>query len=139
KLTDIRRNVTKSSPSRLQPSYNTTFQKILFSTLHFPVFYQNIPSSSSWFLSGGRPMSIDVVLGVCFLRRGPDCVLSVFLGRAGAAIWRGPTVPPAVGFAQWQVSAVPLTVALQQSRNRLGGKESAQHRKREADESSRSE
>lgn len=76
-------------------------------------------------------MSVDVMLGVCFLRRRPIGVLPVLLGGAGAAVWRRPAVTPAVGLAQRQVSAVPLTVALQQSRNRFGGKESAQRKKEE--------
>lgn len=57
-------------------------------------------------------MSIEVMLGVCLLRRCPVHILSVLLRRTAAAVSGGPAVPAAVGLAQRQVIAVPLTVAL---------------------------
>lgn len=70
-------------------------------------------SFSSWFLyRRRRPVSVEVVLGVCLLWRRSLHVLPVALCRAAAAARGGPTVSPAVGVAQRQISAVPLTVAL---------------------------
>lgn len=65
------------------------------------------------FLHGGSAVSIEVVLGVCLLWRGSVHILTVTLVRTAAAVWGSPTVSAPVGLAQWQISAVPLTVALQ--------------------------
>lgn len=65
-------------------------------------------------------MSVEV-LGVHFLWGGSVGLLSVTRSRAAAAVWGGPAVPPTVGLTQRQVSAVPLTVALQ-SRNQQEAK-----------------
>lgn len=64
-------------------------------------------------------MSVKVVLGVRLLRWRP--VLALPVRRTVAAVRGGPTVSTAVGLAQRQVSAVPLTVALQ-SRNQQEAK-----------------
>lgn len=66
-------------------------------------------------------MSVKVVLGVHLLRWRPVHVLALPVRRTVAAVRGGPTVSTAVGLAQRQVSAVPLTVAVQ-SRNQQEAK-----------------
>lgn len=66
-------------------------------------------------------MSVKVVLGVRLLRWRPVHVLALPVRRTVAAVRGGPTVSTAVGLAQRQVSAVPLTVAVQ-SRNQQEAK-----------------
>lgn len=75
----------------------------------------------SYFLQGWCPMSVDVVLRVCFLWWETLHLLLVSLCRSAAAAWGCPAVPLVVGLTQWQVSAVPVTVALY-SRNRQEAK-----------------
>lgn len=76
------------------------------------IICQNESVQASYLLQGRSPMSVDVVLQVCFLGRETLHLLLVSLCGAAAAAWGCPAVPLVVGLTQWQVSAVPVTVAL---------------------------
>lgn len=73
---------------------------------------QNKSVQESYFLQGRCPMSVDVVVWVCFLWWETLHLLLVSLCRTAAAAWGCPAVPLVVSLTQWQVSAVPVTVAL---------------------------
>lgn len=101
--------------------FGTFFIELHF-LVHFLVLYfkqmkcqnssQNKSVQESYFLQGRCPMSVDVVVWVCFLWWETLHLLLVSLCRTAAAAWGCPTVPLVVSLTQWQVSAVPVTVAL---------------------------
>lgn len=72
----------------------------------------HVQSPQSWFHYGGSPEFAEV-LCVCLLRQRSLGFLLIAVRGAAAAVWGGPAVSPAVGLAQRQISAVPLTAALQ--------------------------